>query len=162
MVMAMAGNPDSNFAVNTPVVDNDDAVSIKDFTVKRKRIAFRVDNDVFEAYAVLGLPLLQDLMETSKTLQTMLKEQNFEALFTLFDKLLFPDSAKRFRERAMATGDDAIGVQTQLVPILHFLLEEYGLRPTQPSSESSAGSPSGTDGTTSTAGSSQLDSSSTT
>lgn len=155
-----AAQPAPFTVTTTPVPD--DAINIKDFTIKRKRIAFKIDDDVFEAYAVLGLPLLQDLMHAVKSMQEMIKEQKFEALFTLFDKLLFPASAQRFRERAMSTGDDAIGVQSQLIPVLYYLLEEYGLRPTQPSSGSSTGSSSETDGTTSTGGLSLLDSSSTT
>ena len=132
----------------------DDNVQIRDFTIKQKKVPFRVDDDIFEAYAILGLPLLQDLVATTKQIATMLQEQKYDSLFDLFDKLLYPESAKRFRQRAESSGEDAIDVKRQLLPILYFLLEEYGVRPTQSSSDSSTGLPSETGGTPSTAGSS--------
>lgn len=132
----------------------DDTVSIRDFTIKEKRIAFRVDDDVFEAQGLLGIALMQDLVTATKGLSKMIEEKNYDAITELFSKLLYPDSAKRFNERILSLGDDAIDVRRQLIPILYFLLERYGVRPTQPSSDSSTGSPSGTGGTTSTPGSS--------
>ncbi len=135
-------------------VPTEDIAQIRDFTIKQKKLPFRIDDDVFEAYAILGLPLLQDLVAVTKQIGDMLKEQKYDALFDLFDQLLYPESAKRFRERAESRGDDAIDVKRQLMPILYFLLEEYGVRPTQPSSDSSTGSPSEPGGTSSTAGSS--------
>lgn len=131
-----------------------DTVEIRDFTIRQKKVKFRIDDDVFEAYAILGLPLLQELVATSKKLGAMIEDQNYGAFFEIFDKILYPDSAKRFRERAESIGDDAIDVKRQLLPVLYFLLEEYGVRPTQPSLSSSSGSPSENSGTTSTAGSS--------
>lgn len=145
-----------------PVPDNNpDTVQIRDFTIKQKSVKFRVDDDIFEAYAILGLPLLQDLVQVSKTIGDMLREQKYDALFDLFDNVLFPDSAKRFRQRATSKGVEAIDVKRQLMPIFYYLMEEYGMRPTQPSSDSLTSSPNGTDGTTSTAGSSPTDSTST-
>lgn len=139
-------------AFPVPQVDSD-AVSIRDFTIRQKKIQFRVDEDIFDAYAILGLPLLQELVNISKGMSKLVDEGKYEAVFDVFDKLLYPDSAKRFRERATSLGDDAIDVRKQLMPILHYLLEEYGVRPTEPSSASSTGLPSGTGGTSFTAGS---------
>lgn len=139
-------------ATEFPVPEIDDEVQIRDFTIKKKRLKFKIDDDVFEAHALLGLPLMQELVRTAKNMSTLVREQKFEGVFDIFDKVLYPESAARFRERAQATGDDAVDVKRQLLPILYYLLEEYGVRPTQPSSDSSTGSSSETDGITSTAG----------
>lgn len=139
------------FAPPPPV---DDTVQIRDFTIKEKRVAFRVDDDVFEAYGLLGITLMQDLVEAAKGLGKMIENKNYDGITGLFSKILYPQSAERFNARVVAVGDEAIDVKRQLIPILYYLLESYGVRPTQPSSSSSAGSPSGTGGTTSTPGSS--------
>lgn len=133
-----------------PVMDDD--VDIRDFTIREKRVRFRIDGDVFEAQALLGIPLMQELVKSTKAIGKMVEEERYEGIFAIFDQLLYPDSAQRFRERATSVGDEAIDVRRQLIPVLYYLLEKYGLRPTQQSSDSSTGSPSGTDGTTTTAG----------
>lgn len=130
----------------------DDEVEIRDFTLKVKRIKFKIDDDVFEAYAALSLPLMQKLIKTAKSLGDMVKDEKFDGITTIFDELLHPQSAERFKQRVQAIGDDAIDVKQQLIPILYHLLEKYGVRPTQLSSDSSIGSPSETGGITSTAG----------
>lgn len=131
-----------------------DEIQIKDFTIREKRIPFSIDGDRFEAYALLGLPMLQELVVVARSVGEMVKDQKYDAMLDIFDKVLYPESAKRFRERAEALGDEAIDVKRQLMPILYFLLEKYGLRPTQPSSDSSTGSSSETGGTSSTGGTS--------
>lgn len=141
----------TTFTAPAPPVDE---VQIRDFTIKEKRIAFRVDEDVFQAYGLLGISTMQELVSSVKNLSKMIEEQNYTAITDVFKKLLYPDSATRFNQRVLAVGDDAIDVKRQLMPILFYLLEQYGVRPTQPSSASSTGSPSGTGGTSSTLGSS--------
>lgn len=137
-----------------PVPELDDSIEIKDFTLKTKYHKFRVDDDVFVAHGALGLPAMQDLVKLSKTLGEAMRDGSYDNITELFKQLLAPASAERFSQRVQARGEDAIDVRQQLVPIIYWLLEKYGLRPTQQSSVSSTGSPSGTDGTTSTAGSS--------
>lgn len=130
----------------------DDEVEIRDFTLKVKRIKFKIDDDVFEAYAALSLPLMQKLIKTAKSLGDMVKEEKFDGISAIFNELLYPQSAERFNQRTQAIGDEAIDVKQQLIPILYHLLEKYGVRPTQLSSDSSTGSPSEPGGITSTAG----------
>lgn len=137
----------------TPPPDDDD-VEIKDFTLKQKRIKFKIDNDIFEATRVVGLPLMQDLVKVTRGMGKMSDSGDFSAIPAIFNELLLPASAQRFSERLQAKGDDAIDVRQQLLPVLQYLLEKFGLRPTQLSSESSPGSPGETDGITSTDGSS--------
>jgi hypothetical protein len=155
------GTP-QDFAARFPELTRDsaatyeavDQVEIRDFTIKQKRVAFRIDNDIFEASAILGLPVMQDMVKMSKGIGDIAEREDgdYTEIFSIFDQVLLPDSARRFRERAMSRGDEGIDVKRQLLPILHHLLEVFGLRPTQQSSDSSTGSPSGDDGITSTAG----------
>ncbi len=144
-------------AASFPVPELDDGIEIKDFTLKVKHHRFRIDDDVFTAHAALGLPAMQDLVKLSKGLGEAMRSDNYDTLTAVFAELLEPASAQRFVQRVQARGDDAIDVRNQLIPILYWLLEKYGLRPTQPSSSSSTESPSGSGGTTSTPGSSVAD-----
>ena len=130
-----------------------DHIKIRDFTIKKKRIPFRLDDDVFEAYGVLGVTLLQELVDVASSLSDMVAAKKYDGIFDVFSRILYPEHAQRFRERGLAIGDEAIDVKRQLIPILYYLLEEYGVRPTQPSSSSSGGSPGEIDGTSFTPGS---------
>lgn len=141
-----------------PVPEMDDSVEIRDFTIKRKRIKFKIDDDVFEATAILSIPLMHELVKVGKNVQQLVGEQKFDSVTSVFQKILLPASAKRFGERLDAIYDDALDIKEQVIPVLYYLMEQYGVRPTQPSSDSSTGSPSETDGTTSTAGLSPQDS----
>lgn len=141
------------FSAAPPPPPGDD-VEIKDFTLKEKRIKFKIDADVFEASRVMGIPMMQDLVKLTKNLGDMSESGDYSAIPAIFNELLLPASAQRFTERLNAKGDDAIDVKQQLLPILYYILEKFGLRPTQLSSESSTGSPAETDGTPSTDGSS--------
>lgn len=132
-----------------------DEVDFKDFTVARKYIGFKIGEDKFIATARLGIPTIQALVKAAGQIEKIREENRDEALqalFVVFDEVLLPSSAQRFRERALSKGPDTIDVQRELVPAIYYLLEEYGVRPTQQSSGSSGGSPGGTSGTTSTAG----------
>lgn len=132
--------------------DDDDVVDIVDFSLPVSRIAFKIDDDIFEAHAALGLATMQDIVKVTRTLGDVGRDGDYTPLLNIFNRLLTAETAPRFAERVMSSGSDALDVRKQLIPILHFLLERYGLRPTQPSSDSSTGSPSGTGGTTSTPG----------
>jgi hypothetical protein len=147
--------PDLDAIVGT--VSDDGEIEIKDFTLKTKRFGFKIDNDKFIAHAALGLPTMQELSKVTKNLGEAIRSGDYEPITDIFRELLEDKSAQRFAQRVVAKGEDAIDVKKQLMPILYWLLEKYGLRPTQLSSVSSTGSPSGTGGTTSTVGSSNTD-----
>jgi hypothetical protein len=138
--------------VAVATVEPDDTVDIVDFTLPVKRIRFKIDSDIFEAHAALGLPMMQALIKVTKTLGDLGKDGDYSPIIDVFNELLTAESAPRFAQRITGKGADAIDVRRQLIPILYHLLEKYGIRPTQPSSDSSIGLPSGTGGTTSTAG----------
>lgn len=123
----------------------------KDFSKKREPVEFKIDDDLFVAPPVLPIPTMQELAETAESIKT---EKNNAALFakitSIFDAVLTDTSARRFRER-ISSKEEPVDIE-QLVDIMLWLLEEYGLRPTQPSSDSSSGALSVTSGTLSTAG----------
>lgn len=149
---AAVEQPDLDAIVGT--VTDDGEIEIKDFTLKIKRFGFKIDNDTFVAHAALGLPTMQELSKVTKNLGEAVRSGDYTPITDVFRELLEDVSAQRFTQRVVAKGPDAIDVKKQLMPILYWLLEKYGLRPTQLSSESSTGSPSETGGITSTAGSS--------
>lgn len=147
-------------SLTVDVVDDDDVIEIRDFTISRKFVPFRIDGDVFHAYAIMGGALMQQLMNAGEGLRVAVGGNDangtriidLEPIARIFDKLLEPSSATRFRERLFATDETAIDIKRQLTPIIYMLLEEFGLRPTRPSSDSLSGSPSEIDGTPSTGG----------
>ena len=111
---------------------SDNSVDLKDFSIAEKRISFKVDDDIFDAYTVLSIPAMQDLVLLSKDISKLVENENYEPILKIFDVLLSEKSAARFRERLSAkNGDDALDLRRQVIPILHYLLERYGLRPTQ-------------------------------
>lgn len=135
------------------MMDGDDQIEIKDFTLKIKRYGFKIDQDIFHAHAAMGLPAMQDLIKVSKSIGDAMRTGEYDAITEIFKQLLDGPSGERFAQRVISRGADAIDVRKQLLPVIYWLLEKHGLRPTQPSSASSTGSPSGTGGTSSTAGS---------
>lgn len=114
---------------------------------------FRVNDDIFDAAPQLPLGLLS-MVPKFKTIGAA-PEAAKDTLLEFFDEILLDGSAARFRARV----DDKkkpIGMQ-QMMNIIEWLLEEYGLRPTQPSSDSSITWP-GLAGTSSTDGASATES----
>ena len=125
-----------------------DNLKFKDFSIDESPVRFKVGADTFEAPHALPLPVMADLVDLSKGSDSATSQQSIERLLTVFDKILLPDSALHFRHRIMDQVNP-IGFR-QLMDIFHWLLEVYGLRPTEPSSASSTGPSDG--GTTSTDG----------
>jgi hypothetical protein len=123
----------------------------KDFSKKREPVEFKIDDDLFVAPSILPIPTMQELAEVAESIKTETNNSElFKKVTGIFDAVLTDASAARFRER-VASKEEPVDIE-QLIDIMLWLLEEYGLRPTQPSSDSSAGAPSGTSGTLSTAG----------
>lgn len=121
-------------AVN--VSEHGNHIDIQDFTIDRKRIPFKIDDDIFEGVAVLGITQLQGLIRSAKNVKNLVDTGDIDSVMNIFDEILTVNSAKRLRERVMSTDDrETIDLQRQLIPILHFLMEKHGVgRPTQPSS----------------------------
>lgn len=163
-------------AATTPLQYDENGV--RDFTVRRPPIEFRIDDDVFHAPNVIAPAKLKALATAAagidmNTLTSDTTGDAFEAavakLANLFGTLIGGADgrlfAARMQSRGRRMGDDGedangtpippaddplpIDLTGQAIPVLWFLLESYGMRPTVPSSPLSAGS---TDGEPATAG----------
>lgn len=137
-----------------------DEVEIVDFSFSPKPIRFTMDGDTFNCHPILGLGAMQQLVNVVKTGikfdddDPAKANETLDKLVKIFEVLMMPESAELFKKRLM--GDPKSGqpldLKHQVMPSLHYVMERHGLRPTQPSSDSSSGSPEETDGTDSTAG----------
>lgn len=124
------------------------ATPVKDFSRKRKRLLFRIDDDVFEAATALpGKTLARFATRFTDIEKTPLGEQ-LNVFADALGMVLLPESNSLFQKRL----DDLtkpIELE-QASDVIQWLLEAYGLRPTEPSSDSSTGQPSPAPGTNST------------
>jgi hypothetical protein len=133
------------------VPDSNGVVQIKDFAFSPEPHKFRLyvgDTFVFEAMPTIPIGVL----ETVKTFRNLDASTGnvAEQVISFFDQVLLPDSAVELRKRAMSPSRYPFGL-THLQPVMEWLMEEYGMRPTPPSSPSSTGSVAD-DTTSSTAG----------
>ena len=121
---------------------------IKDFTRKRDRVLFRIDDDVFEAAPALPAETLSEFAAQFGTVgESESAHERFQVMTSALELVLLPDSYTRFRERLR---DRAQPIEIdQLSDCLVWLLEQYGLRPTQPSYSLSDGLPDPASGTSS-------------
>ena len=121
----------------------------RDFTRPRKRLNFTIDDDTFEAASVLPgdvfaeMVALHNLAVDAKTFQ-----DQHDLLKKALQIALLPESWERFAVRLKDKERPIDDDQTSDVVI--WLMEEYGIRPTQPSQPSSDGPSSPESGTSST------------
>lgn len=138
------------------MIDNN--VRFKDFSKKRQPIFFVLDGPTpdgerFDCYPALALPSLQEIALIADAITTENATQSFVEFFKV---VLQPESAARI-EAKLADRMYPLDLE-QANDIMSWLMGEYGLRPTKPSSGSSDGSPTGDGGTLSVAGASVVDS----
>jgi hypothetical protein len=162
-----------------------DSDGVRDFTVRRPPIVFRIDDDVFHAPNVIAPVKLKTLAAAAggidmSTLTEQSGDDEFQALIarlgSLFSTLIGGNDGKLFAARMASEGlkagderkdgtlveqDDPLPIDliSQVIPVLWFLLEAYGMRPTVPSSPLPTGLMDGVpvtvgDGTSSTDGAS--------
>ena len=124
-----------------------DDVRFKDFTKKRKPVFFTVEGERFDCYPAIALPSLQEIVEVSRDFSTEKAVESFAAFFAVV-----MDEGNAARMEVLLRDKVNPLDQEQAVEIMQWLLEVYGLRPTQPSSESVLGSPTDDAGTPSEAG----------
>lgn len=122
----------------------------RDFTKKRKRLDFTIDEEEFEAASVLPGDVFAEFVTLyNSTGDTETYQQQHDMLKQALNLALLPESWQRFSDRlqdkSRPIDDD------QMSDVVLWLLEEYGMRPTQPSPNSSDGSASPESGTSSTA-----------
>lgn len=126
-------------------------VVFKDFTKAKKRVTFQIDDDTFEAPSVLPVPVMQELAKSADGLKAgASSSETLGQVVDVFNVILLDSSAEKLRGR-IASKDNPVDLE-QLIDVMLWLLEVYGLRPTQPSSDSSTGQPNDVSGTPSTAG----------
>lgn len=121
----------------------------KDFTRKRKKLEFTIDDDVFEAKHPIPAQVLLDFAKKFGSMsESSPMDEQLEAFKDVLALVLKPDSLKIFTAR-MADVDNPIEV-AQIEEIIEWLFEEYGMRPTELSDPSLPGSDSQDAGTSST------------
>lgn len=123
---------------------------IRDFTVEKPRIQFKLDGDIFTG--VREIPAVK-AMEFSGHAEKMQREdvemsERIAGFIDVLRLLLEPASAELFISR-LNDPANPIGVQTML-KIVPWLFEHYSQRPTTPDSDSSTGSGNPESGTSST------------
>jgi hypothetical protein len=121
---------------------------IMDFTPEERDIQFRINDDVFQAMP--DMPALDAMKFASEgeRFQEADVEERLEILRDMFRLILKPDSAERFIER-LQSREQPIGAET-MFKIIPWLMEQYGLRPTDQPDDSSGGSGDPASGTSST------------
>ena len=127
-------------------------ITIKDFEFSPNPKSFRMyagDEFIFQAMPAIPIGLLDRLKEL-RMIGTD-SDDAAEKVLGFFDQVLIPESAIELRKRATEPGPYPFGVN-HMHPIMEWLLEEYGMRPTQPSSDSSNGSMTDPSSTNSTDG----------
>lgn len=137
--------------------------SIRDFSLPMDPVRFRIDPDTFDAPALLAPMALKnaaamhaqlgDLGDLSSDM-----ERTLRLVADIFAVFLPGTPGVRFRARLLTEGRDAdpnadpprleadpppIDLTRQALPVLYWLLEQYGMRPTGPSSPSLNGSTDG-------------------
>lgn len=123
---------------------------IKDFTKQRKKLVFKIDDDEFEAAAAIPAEVMIQFAERFTSVDpTKMTPKDQVGLFReMLEIVLLPESMSTMRKR-MADPRQPVDIE-QLDSIITWLFEEYGMRPTQASSSSSAGDALPVPGITST------------
>lgn len=148
---------------------------IRDFSLPMDPVRFRIDPDTFDAPPILSPMALKKAAALHSELGAMDNvgsdiDRTLTLVAEMFAIFVPGRSGQLFKARLLTEGRDAdpdngrpdpdpppIDLTRQALPVLYWLLEQYGLRPTGPSSPSLNGSTDGpTDilngGTSSTAG----------
>jgi len=121
-----------------------DVVRFRDFSLSPEPVTFDIAPDTFECLPEIPLDALADMANLAST-STDDRSASLRRIYDLFDGILLPDSAAKFRARGKRSTEEEpnlhpIGMR-HIKELLPWLMEVYGLRPTQPSDESSDGSP---------------------
>lgn len=110
---------------------------MKDFTRERKPITFTIDDDKFDAVPAIPAQTLMDMTSEFESMDADNAAESIKAMQEVLEKFLMPASFRRFTER-MSSQAEPIEFP-QVNDVIFWLLEQYGMRPTQPSSESADG-----------------------
>jgi hypothetical protein len=133
---------------STGLVSGSTEDGVKDFTRQHERIRFRIDGDLFEAARALPGKTLTEFATRFETIGAMPVGAQVDAILDALGLVLLPDSAAAVAKR-LGDLENPIELE-QASEVMIWLLEKYGLRPTQPSSNSAGGPVSPVSGTNST------------
>lgn len=121
-----------------------DDQGIVDFTLPMEPKRFRIGADIFTAPALMAPIKLARLASLGSDLAALdFKDEqsaraSIERIAGLFQMLIGGASGQLFHDRLMSSGDegepDPIDIQRQAIPALQYLIEAYGVRPTEQSS----------------------------
>lgn len=122
-----------------------------DFSLPPRNLKFKVDADVFEAVPELATERALTFADEAANMDDddVTTRQRMDIIEKLFHLVLVPESADRLIAR-LSDPINPIGPE-RFQRILTYLMEQYGLRPTEPGSDSSPGSDVRETGTNSTA-----------
>ena len=142
-------------------MDQDGNPQIRDFFIDETPKQFRVhrDGEVFEAPPALGPGQLVELVDVLKTMGSLAggatdpesARAAIQSIGRVFSELLDEETGPKF-VALLTDRKKPVDLKRQLMPILQWLLEEYGLRPTTASPASSNTSTPTDAGTNSTDG----------
>ena len=118
------------------------APAVKDFSRPRTRVAFTIDGDTFEAPPAIPAEVFMEYAERYSQLQARDDDQRnpremIDAMKGVLAIVLYPQSYELFVHR-MRDPNKPIDL-AQVQDVIVWLMEQYGMRPTVPSSESSTG-----------------------
>jgi hypothetical protein len=121
----------------TVITPADDGVKDFSHTVKCK---FRVDDDVFIGRPNLCVDALIEFVELTEQIDESNMKEQIGLFRSIADLVLEDESSEVFKSR-MGNRQKPISIP-QMMEIIPWVMEEYGMRPTEPSSPSSTGSES--------------------
>lgn len=122
---------------------------MKSFTRVRKPVEFEIDDEKFDAVPALPADTMMEMTTEFAAMDEGDPEESIKAMLAVLEKFLLPDSFRRFRARM---GDKQRPIEfPQVQEVIFWLLEQYGMRPTEQSSDSADGLPNPASGTNSTA-----------
>lgn len=121
---------------------------MRDFTKQRREIKFKIDDDVFEVAPALPAGVLMDFATDFQKLDKESGEDQKRSMMTILETVLVAGSYQRFTQR-MQDRLQPIDLE-QVNDVIEWIMEEYGMRPTEPSEDSSGGQPGPASGTPST------------
>lgn len=123
-----------------------DEIEIRDFTNRDTTIKFKIYEHVLEAAPELPLGAMTQIAKL-QNLRSAIDENGLESILDILDIFVLDDSMQIIRGM-VNDKKKPFGVR-HMMELVPWLLEEYGLRPTQPSSPSSTGLVDGETGTSS-------------
>jgi hypothetical protein len=121
---------------------------IRDFTRKRERLQFRIDDDLFEAATAIPGDMLTEFAKRYANVGDAPLDQQLTVMKDALGLVLLSESHARFTKR-LSDLEHPIELE-QTAEVIQWLMGVYGHRPTQPSSPSASGQDSPAPGTNST------------